>query len=73
MANNNEVLSSKIKLFKAPTAYLSAYQQPTGSRFGADAIFNGDNKEYGAGAIFFIVSIKYGIRSKSTPCRLLIG
>ena len=53
MANNNEVLSSKIKLFKAPTAYLSAYQQPTGSRFGADAIFNGDNKEYGARIMFY--------------------
>jgi len=58
MANNNEVLSSKIKLFKAPTAYIANYQQPTGSRFGADAIFNGDNKEYGARIMFYFTKNK---------------
>ena len=35
------------------TAYHAAYQQPTGSRFGADAIFNGENKEYGARIMYY--------------------
>ena len=30
------------------TAYQAAIQQPTGSRFGADAIYNGENRGRGA-------------------------
>ena len=48
IARNNAVLSSDIKLFDPPIAYQAAYQQPTGSRFGGDAIYNGENREYGA-------------------------
>ncbi|MGB5981517.1 MAG: hypothetical protein WBG46_05175 [Nonlabens sp.] len=33
-----------IQLFEPPTAYFARYQQPTGSRFGADAMFHGENK-----------------------------
>lgn len=50
MAKNKSVLSQKLKLFSPPTAYQAAYQQPTGSRFGADAMFSGENK--GGGALF---------------------
>ena len=53
IAKDNNILSSKIELFEAPTAYQAAYQQPTGSRFGADAIFNGKNKEYGARIMYY--------------------
>ena len=72
MANNNEVLSSKIKLFKAPTAYLSAYQQPTGSRFGADAIFNGDNKEYGARIMFYFTKNETETNEELTEDKALL-
>jgi len=48
IAKNNSVLDQDIKLFQAPTAYQAAYQQPTGSRFGADAIYNGENRKSGA-------------------------
>ena len=53
IAKNNNILSYEVALFEAPTAYRAAYQQPTGSRFGADAIFNGENKEYGARIMYY--------------------
>ncbi|WP_179339671.1 WD40/YVTN/BNR-like repeat-containing protein [Winogradskyella ludwigii] len=48
MAKNKAVLASNIKLFTPPTAYQAAYQQPTGSRFGADAMYHGENRGRGA-------------------------
>tara|TARA_B100000809_G_C15138822_1_gene531967 strand:+ start:4281 stop:7505 length:3225 start_codon:yes stop_codon:yes gene_type:complete len=53
IAKDKNILSSEVLLFEAPTAYHAAYQQPTGSRFGADAIFNGENKEYGARIMYY--------------------
>jgi photosystem II stability/assembly factor-like uncharacterized protein len=41
-------LSKTIHLFTPPDAYEVANQQPTGPRFDADAVFNGENREYGA-------------------------
>ncbi|HAT63009.1 MAG TPA: hypothetical protein DCS66_00180, partial [Flavobacteriaceae bacterium] len=60
IAKNTSILNEAIKLFNPPTAYQAAYQQPTGSRFGADAIYNGENREYGA--IF-----KYYFQNKEAP------
>ncbi|PQJ32450.1 hypothetical protein BST92_11160 [Nonlabens arenilitoris] len=37
-----------IALYQPPTAYFARYQQPTGSRFGADAMFHGENRGSGA-------------------------
>ncbi|MEO1032291.1 MAG: hypothetical protein AAFX55_12840 [Bacteroidota bacterium] len=48
MAKDKSVMTSTIKLFDPPTAYQAAYQQPTGSRFGGDALYNGENRDYGA-------------------------
>lgn len=48
MAKNKKVVASAITLFNPPTAYQSAYQQPTGSRFGANAMYHGDNRSGGA-------------------------
>jgi hypothetical protein len=48
MAKNKAVMTSNIKLFNPPTAYQAAYQQPTGSRFGADAMYHGENRNGGA-------------------------
>ncbi len=47
VANNPSILNNEIAVFDAPTAYHVAYQQPTGSRFGADALYNGSNRESG--------------------------
>ncbi len=49
IAKNKRLLNNKLELFSPPTAYQAAYQQPTGSRFGADALYQGENK--GGGAI----------------------
>jgi photosystem II stability/assembly factor-like uncharacterized protein len=54
MAKNKSIINSKLKLFNPPTAYQAAYQQPTGSRFGADAIFNGENRGYGARLSYYL-------------------
>ncbi|MDH7914125.1 hypothetical protein [Winogradskyella sp. SYSU M77433] len=48
MAKDKSVLNSNIELFDPPIAYQAAYQQPTGSRFGADAMYHGENRGYGA-------------------------
>ena len=48
IARNTSVMTSNIKLFNPPTAYQAAYQQPTGSRFGADAMYHGENRAGGA-------------------------
>ena len=53
IAQNNNILNSSITVFEAPTAYQAAYQQPTGSRFGADAMYQGENREYGAAISYF--------------------
>lgn len=48
IAKDKSVINSNIELFDPPTAYQAAYQQPTGSRFGADAMYHGENRGYGA-------------------------
>ena len=53
IAENPNVLEESFQLFAPPTAYLAAYQQPTGSRFGADALYQGENKKYGAMITYF--------------------
>jgi len=54
LAKNKSLLTNKIALFEPPVAYQAAYQQPTGSRFGADAIFNGENRKRGAAISYYI-------------------
>lgn len=47
-----------IQVFTPPTAYLAAIQQPTGSRFGADATYSGENRSGGAAISYFINPVK---------------
>ena len=54
LAKNKEILKQKLELFTPPTAYLAAYQQPTGSRFGADDMFNGENRSFGAQLSYYV-------------------
>lgn len=54
IARNKELLKNNIYLFTPPTAYQAAYQQPTGSRFGGDALFNGKNRGSGAKFSFYL-------------------
>ena len=54
IAKNKNTITETITLFNPPTAYQAAYQQPTGSRFGANAMFNGENRGSGARFSYFI-------------------
>ena len=62
MASGN-VFDKKLQLFTPPTAYQAAYQQPTGSRFGGDALFNGENKKSGA-MISYYINRSYNVSDK---------
>ena len=53
VAKNPSLLNAKTHVFNPPTAYEAAYQQPTGSRFAADATFNGENRPSGANITFY--------------------
>lgn len=48
------LLDEQVVLFDPPQAYLAVNQQPAGSRFGADAMFNGENRRGGAMISFLI-------------------
>ncbi len=48
IAANSKVLNGNIELFEPPVAYQARYQQPTGTRFGGDALYHGENKPRGA-------------------------
>lgn len=54
LASDKTILNKDVKLFTPPTAYQAAYQQPTGTRFGGDAIFNGENRKPGAMITYFL-------------------
>ena len=58
IAKNKQVIANKIQLFSPPTAYQAAYQQPTGSRFGADAMFHGENRGRGAQFTYLVNPVK---------------
>ncbi|MFV8226038.1 WD40/YVTN/BNR-like repeat-containing protein [Christiangramia aquimixticola] len=54
LATNNNLFEKKLELFTPPTAYHAAIQQPTGSRFGGDALFQGANRSTGARISYYI-------------------
>ena len=54
LAGNPAILQKEISLFESPDAYLAAYQQPTGSRFGGDAIYQGENRNGGAMITYYL-------------------
>ena len=53
IARNKGLLNTDVTVFDPPIAYQASYQQPTGSRFGADAIYNGENRDYGAQIAYY--------------------
>jgi photosystem II stability/assembly factor-like uncharacterized protein len=53
LAKNPNSLKQDIVLFDAPTAYHAANQQPTGTRFGGDALYNGENRPEGGRFTFY--------------------
>ncbi|MEN8788913.1 MAG: hypothetical protein ABF293_01085 [Flavobacteriaceae bacterium] len=62
IAENPGFLEKELKLFSPPNAYLAAYQQPTGSRFGGDALYNAENRKKGAMITYYL---KQGFKKKT--------
>jgi photosystem II stability/assembly factor-like uncharacterized protein len=58
------VLSNTVKIFATPNAYLAVRQQPTGPRFDASAIYNGENRQAGALISF---AINKPVEKKEAP------
>jgi len=54
IASNKNLLAKKFDVFAPPTGYDASYQQPSGTRFGGDALFNGKNKAKGAHIKYYV-------------------
>ena len=54
LASDMTILQQEIALFTPPATYQAAYQQPTGSRFGGDAIYNAENRKEGAMLTYYL-------------------
>ncbi len=54
LASDKTILNKEAHLFEPPMAYQAAYQQPTGSRFGGDALYNAENKKQGAMITYYL-------------------
>lgn len=54
LAGDKTILNKEVSLFPSPDAYLAAYQQPTGSRFGGDALYNAENRRAGAMITYYL-------------------
>ncbi len=64
LAADKAILNKDAKLFEPPTAYQAAYQQPTGSRFGGDALYNAENRKGGAMITYYL---KEGKKKAAKP------
>ncbi|MCK8522915.1 hypothetical protein M0D21_15160 [Aquimarina sp. D1M17] len=66
LAKNKGILSKKLHVFDPPVAYQAAYQQPTGTRFGGDALYQGENRDYGA-LISYYLKVDKKAKEEETP------
>jgi photosystem II stability/assembly factor-like uncharacterized protein len=66
LAGNSGILNNDAKLFMPPTAYQAAYQQPTGSRFGGDAMYNAENRKSGAMITYYLKEGKKDMKKDKT-------
>jgi hypothetical protein len=54
IAADPSLLKEPANLFEPPVGYLAAYQQANGTRFGGDAIYNGENRRRGAMISYYV-------------------
>ncbi len=54
LASDTSILNQEIEIFTPPTAYQASYQQPTGSRFGGDGLYQGENRKSGAMITYYL-------------------
>jgi photosystem II stability/assembly factor-like uncharacterized protein len=53
-AQGSTAMNKTLDVYTPPVAYLASVQQPTGSRFGADALYNAENRASGAMLTYLI-------------------
>ena len=61
-----KTLDKTVKIFNPPTAYISQTQQASGTRFGGNAMFNGENRKRGAMISYIINKPKKEEKSKDS-------
>ncbi|MCF6182748.1 hypothetical protein [Lutibacter sp.] len=61
----NQLLNKTLHLFTPPKAFITQNQQPSGTRFGANAIFNGDNRKKGVMITYSINKPKHKKNNES--------
>ncbi len=59
-------LNQKLALFETPDAFITINQQPSGTRFAGDAIYNGENRRSGA-MITYLINKPEEKKDKPTP------
>ncbi|MCB0651797.1 MAG: hypothetical protein KDC85_11015 [Saprospiraceae bacterium] len=64
-SEGKEILDRQLVLFDPPSAFINEYQQPSGTRFGANAIFNGENRPGGAMISFLVNKPKMEKKAES--------
>lgn len=70
LASSVSALQKDAALFDSPDAYLAAYQQGTGSRFGGDALYQGENRKRGAMITYYLKEGKKDLdRAKSSSTK----
>ncbi len=65
-AEGTSLMDRSLVLFEPPVAYQTLNQQPSGTRFGADAIFNGENRPSGAMITYYL---KVPEKKKEEPAK----
>lgn len=66
LASSMNALQDEVALFNSPDAYLAAYQQGTGSRFGGDALYNAENRKRGAIITYYLKEGKKELEKTKT-------
>ncbi|SHI62253.1 WD40/YVTN/BNR-like repeat-containing protein [Aquimarina spongiae] len=58
LAKDKSILNEKLHVFDPPIGYQAAYQQPTGTRFGGDALYSAENRKEGALISYYVQAQK---------------
>ena len=66
-AEGTEVLNRHLHIFQPPTAVLAIRRQASGTRFNANAMYSGENRNGGAMVSFIYNPPKEELRNKSEP------
>jgi len=70
-SQGTQELNKTLKVYPAPKAFINQTQQPSGTRFGGNAIFNGENRKRGAMISYSINKPKDTTKQKKSDSVIL--